>query len=498
MKRAAVPQKGLVEAPKPKKQRFVWSESLHRHFVGAVFDIGLKKASPKLLLDAMAGQGEAKELTSEHLKSHLQKFRLRQEQSKEDFWSKVAPGVLASSICCSSPLPQQKGLGGGGGGDETPWTNGTNSRWPPVPPRMTHLPLMQQYLHLMEAGQELHHTFYTKFSELVARQRRVHAAIVEGREEGAAGSIGRASGSEEEGVHMGGKRGREEDAQLPICCQGGVNVNNVVGSGHNAGVGNSQGGVVRRQPLPPHSADGNAHAQHDWNRAATVGCEGMSRPEQQPLSVAKQPQPYMDPPTQHQHQQQHSHTCQHHSHHQLRHLHQHHLTQQRHALPPHPRGQIIESSSIGAEHHTAVDSAASASSSHKQQAHPSQRADGSGGICPDFAWLDRVPEDVLASAPGTLQEGTFDLDHDSEFGSTLHQADDDAAIFAFLEPSAGSGSGSSSTLAHLHSHQPINSKSSGVSHPGHHHGHEAVRPHLHDGDPVGISPMPLLQSHNRK
>ncbi|CAM9321388.1 unnamed protein product, partial [Discosporangium mesarthrocarpum] len=64
------------------KKRFVWSEPLHQDFVAAVFDIGLKCASPKLLLDIMP---VVDGLTSEHIKSHLQKYRLHRQRSREEF-----------------------------------------------------------------------------------------------------------------------------------------------------------------------------------------------------------------------------------------------------------------------------------------------------------------------------------------------------------------------------------------------------------------------------
>lgn len=42
----------IIDANKLKK-RFVWPESLHRDFVSAVFDIGLKNSTSKLLLQML-------------------------------------------------------------------------------------------------------------------------------------------------------------------------------------------------------------------------------------------------------------------------------------------------------------------------------------------------------------------------------------------------------------------------------------------------------------
>ncbi|KAJ0400343.1 hypothetical protein ATCC90586_007802 [Pythium insidiosum] len=77
-----------------KTKRFIWPEELHRLFVAAIFDVGLKNASPKALLTnaspkalltiMMAG-GATSDLTTEHLKSHLQKYRLNYERSRLEF-----------------------------------------------------------------------------------------------------------------------------------------------------------------------------------------------------------------------------------------------------------------------------------------------------------------------------------------------------------------------------------------------------------------------------
>eukprot|EP00953_Heterococcus_sp_UTEX-ZZ885_P024836 13543-Heterococcus_DN1.PRE.1 len=72
---------------KPAKKRFIWSDQLHAQFVAALFDHGLKTASPRLLLDLMPTPGE---LTTEHVKSHLQKYRLHRDKSREDFLHRFA------------------------------------------------------------------------------------------------------------------------------------------------------------------------------------------------------------------------------------------------------------------------------------------------------------------------------------------------------------------------------------------------------------------------
>ena len=68
-------------APKRAK-RSHWPEGLHRAFVSAVFEVGMKHSSPTALLDQMADNNE---LTVERVKSHLQKFRKNREKSHSEF-----------------------------------------------------------------------------------------------------------------------------------------------------------------------------------------------------------------------------------------------------------------------------------------------------------------------------------------------------------------------------------------------------------------------------
>jgi len=66
-------------------KRFIWPDDLHRLFVAAVFDVGLKNASPKALLTLMGNPACGAGLTTEHLKSHLQKYRLNYDRSRVEF-----------------------------------------------------------------------------------------------------------------------------------------------------------------------------------------------------------------------------------------------------------------------------------------------------------------------------------------------------------------------------------------------------------------------------
>lgn len=51
-------------------------------FAAAIFDLGLKYSSPKILMSLMP---EYSSLTTEHIKSHLQKYRIHMSRSKEEF-----------------------------------------------------------------------------------------------------------------------------------------------------------------------------------------------------------------------------------------------------------------------------------------------------------------------------------------------------------------------------------------------------------------------------
>ncbi|KAG7381078.1 hypothetical protein PHYPSEUDO_006453 [Phytophthora pseudosyringae] len=66
-------------------QRFLWQEDLHLRFVAAIFDLGLKNASPKALLPLMKKSDPDSGLTTEHLKSHLQKYCINYERSHQKF-----------------------------------------------------------------------------------------------------------------------------------------------------------------------------------------------------------------------------------------------------------------------------------------------------------------------------------------------------------------------------------------------------------------------------
>ena len=65
-------------------KRFTWPEDLHRDFVSAIFDVGLKHSSPSTIMEHMP---KHEQITTERIKSHLQKYRLHRAKSKKEFLS---------------------------------------------------------------------------------------------------------------------------------------------------------------------------------------------------------------------------------------------------------------------------------------------------------------------------------------------------------------------------------------------------------------------------
>eukprot|EP01041_Mallomonas_annulata_P002481 gene2481-4827_t len=66
----------------PRLYGMEFPKHLEGEFAAAIFDLGLKLASPKILMQLMP---EYESLTTEHIKSHLQKYRIHGDRSKEEF-----------------------------------------------------------------------------------------------------------------------------------------------------------------------------------------------------------------------------------------------------------------------------------------------------------------------------------------------------------------------------------------------------------------------------
>ena len=73
-----------ILAPSPKRQDGNgFSHDNHRALVEAVYEVGLKNASPAVILENMTSTPEC--VTSERVKSHLQKYRQNRVKAKEEF-----------------------------------------------------------------------------------------------------------------------------------------------------------------------------------------------------------------------------------------------------------------------------------------------------------------------------------------------------------------------------------------------------------------------------
>lgn len=85
-----IEQRGPEEPSAPPRP---WSRELHRRFVKAIYDIGVGHASPSVILEHMTLQfpkdkeeaSKKPQLTSERVKSHLQKYRKNKQKSTNEF-----------------------------------------------------------------------------------------------------------------------------------------------------------------------------------------------------------------------------------------------------------------------------------------------------------------------------------------------------------------------------------------------------------------------------
>ena len=87
-----------------------------RAVAGAVFELGLRQCSPKvikgLLARGAAAGSPASELTTEHIKSHLQKYRQHHDRSRQPFRDHFerclrAPAARAAPAPAAAPPPRR-------------------------------------------------------------------------------------------------------------------------------------------------------------------------------------------------------------------------------------------------------------------------------------------------------------------------------------------------------------------------------------------------------
>lgn len=60
-----------------------WDDDVHQKFVASIFEIGLRNASPAVILENMTQKSAS--ITSERVKSKLQKYRKNKDKSREEF-----------------------------------------------------------------------------------------------------------------------------------------------------------------------------------------------------------------------------------------------------------------------------------------------------------------------------------------------------------------------------------------------------------------------------
>ena len=80
-----------------------------RAVAGAVFELGLRQCSPKvikgLLARGAAAGSPAAELTTEHIKSHLQKYRQHHDRSRQPFRDHFERCLRAPAARALAPVP---------------------------------------------------------------------------------------------------------------------------------------------------------------------------------------------------------------------------------------------------------------------------------------------------------------------------------------------------------------------------------------------------------
>ena len=72
-------------------EAYLWGTDMHSSFVAAIFEEGLKHSSPSVIMENMVCP--PKTLTSERVKSHLQKFRKSKQKEKQKFMDEYATFV---------------------------------------------------------------------------------------------------------------------------------------------------------------------------------------------------------------------------------------------------------------------------------------------------------------------------------------------------------------------------------------------------------------------
>lgn len=126
-KSSAKPACDEVLSPQNVEFTTKWNEELHRYFVKAIYDAGVSQSSPSVVIENMSSRPAS--LTSERVKSHLQKYRKNKEKSRDEFMQDYdsfmrksltiggARGGLSHSIMPPAAMIEMLGGGKRSGGD---------------------------------------------------------------------------------------------------------------------------------------------------------------------------------------------------------------------------------------------------------------------------------------------------------------------------------------------------------------------------------------------
>ena len=102
------PEKAVESFKKPKAspEDLPWSRDIHRAFVEAVFQTGVRQASPSVLLENMDNKAKLP-LTTEKLKSRLQKYRNNSRKSHSEFMQEYDSWIAKAHTVgsCGGPAP---------------------------------------------------------------------------------------------------------------------------------------------------------------------------------------------------------------------------------------------------------------------------------------------------------------------------------------------------------------------------------------------------------
>ena len=101
--------------PPPAAAREDARRRAERAVAGAVFELGLRQCSPKvikgLLARGAAAGSPASELTTEHIKSHLQKYRQHHDRSRQPFrdhFERCLRAPAARALAPAAALPPRR------------------------------------------------------------------------------------------------------------------------------------------------------------------------------------------------------------------------------------------------------------------------------------------------------------------------------------------------------------------------------------------------------